>query len=145
MVVLRPLRYLGFRVREGPDNREPKINEFRSFAPMFVQQVPVYFANQNPPLLGAPPGREGHKIDSRHHTDRTKIMPQIMKADPFEPCRPTRDFQTFTKTSCVLIARSPLWRREKPRAIWRASRMHFAQKRAKLRIKFHGAAFPIFR
>jgi hypothetical protein len=51
---------------------------------MFVEQMPVYFADQNPAIFMPEPGCDGHKVDSCHDTNGTKVMAQVMKTDPFE-------------------------------------------------------------
>src|SRR2546423_1845916 len=127
------------------NHAQAKTHLFRCLTPMFVQQMSVHFANKDPAVLMTQPGRDRHEIDPRHHANRTEIMSHILKGDPFKICRFSRYHQTFAKTSRVFVSGPTPWRRKKPRAIGRTSRVHFAQKRSKLRIKFHRAAFPIFR
>jgi hypothetical protein len=62
------------------------MNELGGFAPMFVQQMPVDFAHEDPSVFVAEPGRNRHKVNSGHHANGAKIVAQIMKADPFKPC-----------------------------------------------------------
>ena len=52
---------------------------------MFVQQMPVDFAHQDPSVFMSEPGRNGHKVNSGHHANGTKVVAQIMKADAFKP------------------------------------------------------------
>src|SRR5947199_2056479 len=116
------------------DHGQPEMHLFRCPAPVFVQQMSIHFADENPAILVAKPGCNRHKINSCHHAHGAKIMAQIMKSDPFNSRRFPRDFQTLAKTSRMFVSGPTPWRWKKPRAIGCMSRMHFTQKRSQLRI-----------
>jgi hypothetical protein len=67
------------------------LDEFRGFAPMFVQQMSVNFPNQNAAIFVTEPRRDCHEVNSGHDANGTEIMAQIVKTDPFKPSCFTRD------------------------------------------------------
>src|SRR5437667_6548181 len=107
------------------DNRNSKVNKFRCLLPMFVQEMPVDFADENPAILMSQPGGDRHEIDPGHHAYGTQVMSQVVKTHPWKSGGCPRQFQAFTKTPRVLVSCPALRRGEKPRAIGCTSRKHF--------------------
>ena len=122
-----------------------KTHLFRCLTPMLVQQMPINFVNENTAIFVTKPGGNRNEINSCHHAHGTKIMPQNHEIPPSAVRRQhARSLNSRESSSRVRRAARAVVRGSQEQS-GATSHMHLVQKGAKLRIKFHGAAFPILR
>ena len=65
-----------------PAPHGPEVDPLRLPLRVFVRQVPVNFADQNPAILMPHPLGNRHEINPRHHAIADEVMPQIVKSEP---------------------------------------------------------------
>ena len=111
----------------------------RHLLPVVVEQVPVNFPDEDPPVLVPGPSGNRHEINSGHDTEGAEQVPQIMKSD-------IRQFGVFADHSqgipqgsrCNVFV-APLRAREQPRAIRGAAGLHFEHEGFQLRVEVQDA------
>src|SRR5215469_13790951 len=75
-------RVIKLLLRSALHNRRTEVESCRLCLRVFVAQMPVHLANENPPVLVANPTCDGHVINSAHHGITDKMVPAIVEAKP---------------------------------------------------------------